>query len=72
MAADCILFNRGELHFTFRVFCGNPGVTGPMPLVCGISVLGVVKKVIVKQSCTCQEKVDSKKNIYQKPRSVLN
>ena len=22
--------------------------------------------------CTCQEKVDSKKNIYQKPRSVLN
>ena len=23
-------------------------------------------------TCTCQEKVDSKKNIYQKPRSVLN
>lgn len=50
MAADCVLFDRGEWHFTFRVFCGNPGVTGPMPLVCGISVLGVVKKVIVKQS----------------------
>ena len=23
-------------------------------------------------NCTCQEKVDSKKNIYQKPRLVLN
>ena len=26
----------------------------------------------IRLSCTCQEKVDSKKNIYQKPRSVLN
>ena len=31
-----------------------------------------IKKRAGRMRCTCQEKVDSKKNIYQKPRSVLN
>ena len=31
-----------------------------------------IKGETAKERCTCQEKVDSKKNIYQKPRSVLN
>ena len=30
------------------------------------------KNLVPSIDCTCQEKVDTKKEIYEKPRSVLN